>query len=299
MASPVSLPGGGKVYDLPVGTDAITATALKNAIKSEFTAAGKNFTMNVVASGKAGKANFFNGIISDAAKSATITAGTGVQAIFDLSGHKDKLVGGKSTTLIYDNATSKAGAAISVVGTTNKAATTVFGGNGADTLTVTTGNATAYLAGAGNKVTLAGTADTLSLGGTGTASVTVSGAAKATISGGSSNVSVVGGNGTLNFTNKGGDDVVTVKNKAGGDTLSGALGSKTASDVFNITLGANSKYVINAFGSTDKIVLTGISKTAIAAALKHATVKGSVTTISINKDTIQITGVAVTKTNFT
>jgi hypothetical protein len=301
MASPstVSLPGGGKtVFHLPVATDA--SAALTTAIKSEFTAAGKNFTMNIVDSGKAGKAHFFNAVVSDAAKASKILAGTGVQAIFDQAASKDTLVGGKSTTLIYADATSKAGASISVVGTTNKSATTVFGGNGADTLTVTTGNATAYLEGTGNKVTLAGTTDTLSLAGSGAATVTASASKGATIFGGSGKVSIAGGVGTLHFTNQGGADTVNVKNKIGGDTLAGGLTSK-GTDVFNLTIGTSGKYVVNSFGSKDKI--TGLTAAQAKAALAGAhTVKSGgsiVTTLTIGKDTITVTGVAVTKTNFT
>lgn len=288
MASTATLPGGGKsVFKLPIGAD--VGNALQTAINSEFKAAGKNFTMNIVDSKAPGKANFFNAVINQATKAVSITAGTDVQAIFDLSAKGgDTLIGGSSTNLIYANATAKGGDSISVTGNS-----TVFGTAGADTLSVNSGTATAYLEGGNNAVTLIGN-DTLTLVGTGIATVT----------GGSGKVSVAGGTGTLSFThNKGGIDTVSVSNKTGGDTLTGALGS-TGTDVFNITLGTSGKYVINSFSSTsDKIDLVGVSSKDIATALKNAhTVKSGssiVTTITIGKDTIQVTGGAVNNKNFT
>ena len=317
MASSVTLPGGGTVkYSLPVGADA--SAALTTAIKSEFTAAGKNTTMNVVDSKAAGKTGFFNAVLNKGgAGNVALTAGTGVQAIFDIGTGKDTLTGSTSTTLIYGNATATKGDAINVAGKT-----TVFGTAGNDTLTVTNGNATAYLEGGTNSVVLKGTADTISIAGTGNAFITVNASTKATIvggsgvtdvtlstgkssvTGGSGKMSVVGGTGAFSFTHgKSGSDTITVTKATGVDTLAGALG-KTGTDVFNLAAKAGGKFDITSFsGSADKIVIAGATTSQITAALKTAhTVKagGSVTTtLTIGTDKITVVGGALTKTNFT
>lgn len=315
MANTVSLPGGGKVvYKLPVGTDA--KAALTTAIASEFAAAGKNKTMNVVKSGAAGKTGFFNAVVNSSA--TKVTAGTGVQAIFDLGTGKDTLIGGTSTTLIYGNANDKKGDNISVAGKT-----TVFGTAGNDTLSVTNGNATAYLEGGTNTVTLSGKADTISIAGTGNAFVNVNAGTKATVIGGESNttvtlntgaasvvagsgaMSVVGGKGAINFTHGAGAvDTVSITKNTGTDTLSGALADKKGGDVFDIASKAGGKFVINNFnGTTDKIVITGATPAQIAAAIKadkHTTTKGvTTTTLTIGSDKITVVGGAVTAKNFT
>ena len=78
-----TLPGGsGKFVNIPIGSDA--SGALQTAIKSLFTAAGKNFTANFVASGEAGKDGFFNLIEETSKTKVTDKAGANVQAIVDI-----------------------------------------------------------------------------------------------------------------------------------------------------------------------------------------------------------------------
>jgi hypothetical protein len=325
MASSVTLPGGsGSKFVLPVGADA--SAALSKAIKGEFTAAGKNITMNVVKNGAAGKVGHFNSVISQLTANTKLTAGPGVQAIVDLGSGKDTLIGTASTHLIYGNVNATKGDAITVTGKTS-----VFGTNGADTLTVTNGNATAYLEGGNNSVILKGTSDTISLPGTGVDSVSVTagtkasivggagaltvklssgaatihgGSGKTTIVGGSGNVSVVGGTGALNFAHgKGGNDTVVITKNSGTDTLVGAKGV-AGGDVFNIGVNAGGKYLINSFSSTtDKIKIAGATNAQIAAALKgqHTTTKGGVTTttLTVGQDKITVVGGALTVKNFT
>jgi hypothetical protein len=305
MASTVSLPGGGKTsFTLPVGADA--SSALQAAILSEFKAAGKNITLNSVASKAAGKAGFFNAVVNTVTSNVSLSAGTGVQAVFALGTGKDTLVGNTSTSLLYGNASDTKGDSFSVAGKT-----TVFGTAGADTLSVGTGaNATAYLEGGANIVTLVGS-DTLTVAGTGTASITGGASGKevvslstgaTTIKAGAASISVVGGTGAITFTHgKGGTDTVSTSATSG--TFTGALGS-TGGDTFNIGLVSSGKFVINSFsGATDKINIVGATAAQIKTALSgaHATLKGGVTTteLTVGTEKITVVGGAVTKTNFT
>jgi hypothetical protein len=307
MSASVTLPGGGGIkYELPVGKGA--KKALTDAIKSEFAAAGKNITMNVVGSGASGTNGFFNAVLNSNGSAGTLTAGAGVQAIFDLGTGSDTLVGGTSTSLIYANAGSTAGDSISVTGNT-----TVFGTSGSDTLSVTNGSATAYLGRGNDVINLGGSNDTLTLAGRGTASVIGSGATStvflgrgdATVSAGSGAMSVVGGTGSINFTHgAGGQDTVAILQNQGTDSLSGALGDSTGGDLFNISANAGGKYVITAFSSTsDTIKIGGATQKEITAALKsaHTVASGgtTMTTLSIGADKITVLGGAVTAKNFT
>src|SRR6202041_3238253 len=126
----VTLPGSGKnaIVNIATGTDA--SAALTTAIKSLFTAAGKNTTYNPVASGVAGSSGFFNIVLENAASKVSASAGTGVQAIIDVGKGSDTLTGGASTTLIVGNA---AGDSISTAAT---GVASVFGGVGSDTVKV-------------------------------------------------------------------------------------------------------------------------------------------------------------------
>jgi len=307
MSDTVTLPGGGGLqYVIPAGADA--RKALADAIKSEFQAAGKNITMNVVNSGAAGKAGFFDAVLEASGSADALVAGKGVQAIFDLGTGSDTLIGGSSTSLIYANAESTDGDSISATGNT-----TVFGTAGNDTLSVINGTATAYLGGGNDVVKLAGSNDTVTIAGKGLASVVGSGAASTvhlgsgatTVTAGSGNMSVIGGTGSINFTHGlHGDDTVTILKNQGIDTLSGALGDNSGSDLFDISVKAGGKYVINAFSSTaDTIKIGGASQKDIVKALKSAhTVKSGgniVTTLTIGHDHITVIGGAVTAKNFT
>jgi Ca2+-binding RTX toxin-like protein len=303
----VTLPGGGALkYVLPVGSDA--KKALATAIKTEFNAAGKNITMNVVDSGAPGKAGFFNAVLDGSASNNALVAGKGVQAIFDLGTGADTLIGGASTSLIYANTQSTSGDSISMTG---KA--TVFGTAGNDTLSVINGSATAYLGGGNDVVKLVGSSDTLTIAGKGMASIVGSGAQSTvflgqgatTITAGSGAMSVVGGKGSINFTHgAGGDDTVSIAKNMGTDSLSGALGDSNGSDLFAISEKAGGKYVINAFsGTSDTIKITGATQKEITKALKDAhTVKSggvTVTTLTIGHDKMTVIGGAVTSKNFT
>jgi hypothetical protein len=307
MSASVTLPGGGGIkYELPVGKSA--KDALADAIKSEFIAAGKNITMNVVDSGAAGTNGYFNAVLDASGSNGTLTAGTGVQAIFDLGTGADTLIGGASTSLIYANAKDTQGDSISVTGNT-----TVFGTAGADTLSVTNGSATAYLGRGNDVINLGGASDTLTVAGRGLASVVGSGATStvflgrgdATVSAGSGAMSVVGGTGSLNFTHgAGGQDTVSIVQNRDTDTLSGSLGDSKGGDLFNISSNAGGKFVITSFSSTgDTIKIGGASQKEIAAALKsaHTVASGStvMTTLTIGSDKITVLGGAVTAKNFT
>src|SRR5271156_4653267 len=156
----VTLPGSGKSF-INITTGADASVALTSAIKSLFTAAGKNITANVVGSGQAGSAGFFNLIEESSSKNVSDTAGTGVQAIVNIGTGKDTLIGNASTTLLVANG---AGDSISTA-VTGSGVASVFGGAGDDTVSVT-GNAKIYLGTGSNEVILSGS-DSVSLLGTG------------------------------------------------------------------------------------------------------------------------------------
>lgn len=270
-----TLPGGGSTkYVLPVGADA--KAVLASAIKSQFKAAGKHITINKVASKASGKTGFFNAVISDKS-GAKLTAGKGVQAIFDLGKGHETLIGGTKTTLIYANESNTKGDSIVATGKGM-----IFGTAGADTVSLSNGNFTAYLEGGKNVVKLSG-ADTIHTG--------------------SGSYSIAGGSSKLTFIHgKGSKDTVSVTKNKGTDKFTGAGSDKKGSDLFAISKSAGGKFVITSFSSKDKLKIVGATSKEITKALKgaHHTVHGGVTTttLTIGSDKITVSGVAITHKNF-
>jgi hypothetical protein len=242
MADFVTLPGGGGNFtSIAVPHDA--KTALTEAVKNLFTAAGANITANEIASGVNGTPGFFNVVLDGALAGTEIKAGTNVEALIDTGLGKDTLVGNKSTTLFVAN-----GAGDSV---SSMATSTIIGGAGDDTVSVI-GNATAYLEAGDNLVKLSGGA--LSLLGTG----------------GNDTVSVVSGANTVTAAYK-----LTVDLSGSNTTDRLSLGTNSTVDVagsgISATIGGNNETIVLT-GSNEHIMLTGKGDTIIISGGSHDTI---------------------------